>query len=66
MVLEFSKIGNVSDGPMPQMGPTRTKDIRIEVGTDQHPVREVLILSQDAALELVAKLTPLLKARGCL
>ena len=66
MPFEIARIGNVTDAPIPRGGPTRPTDVRVEVGTLQYPVQDVLTLSQDAALELVAKLTPLLKARGCL
>lgn len=62
----ITQIGEVKDGPIPQMGPTRTKALLIEVGTVGSPALSVLEISQDAALVLVAKLTPLLKARDCL
>jgi hypothetical protein len=62
----ITEIGQVKDGPVPSMGPINTKVLLIEVGTLGRGVQSVLEISQDAALELVAKLTPLLRARGCL
>jgi hypothetical protein len=61
-------VGDVKDGEVPLMGPKRPKVLSIEVGsgTGPGPIQAVLEISQDAALELVAKLTQLLKARGCL
>jgi hypothetical protein len=63
---EITQIGGVKDGPRRLTGPTHTKALLIEVGTHSNPAQSVLEISQDAALELVVKLTPLLKARGCL
>ncbi len=63
---EISQIGDVRDAPKPLMGPTRPKALEIEVGTVANPSQMVLTLTQDAALELAAKLTQFLKVRGCL
>ena len=58
------RIASVSDGPKPQMGPERTIPLAVEVQTTGGPA--FLMLSQDAALELVAALSQRLTARGCL
>lgn len=62
------RIGEVKDGPIPRTGPTRTKAVLIEVATvgSRGEFSDELEISQDAAIDLLAKLTTALKARGCL
>ncbi len=66
MNTEIVRIGEITDGPIRVGGPTHTKALFVEVG--MLGTRDLLVqpLAQDAALELVAKLTLFLKARGCL
>jgi hypothetical protein len=60
----ITRIGPVTDGPKPQMGPEHTIPLFVEVQTSGGPGS--LELSQGAALELVEALSQRLKARGCL
>jgi hypothetical protein len=62
---QIKQIGEVQDGPVPVLGPASTKSLIVEVGTIDTPNQWTLELSQDAAVELVAKLQAHLKARGC-
>ena len=61
-------IGEVKDGSRLFAGPTQPTTLLIEVGPGTGPsvIQSDLEITQDAALELVAKLTLFLKARGCL
>ena len=61
---EITRIGDVRKHQHPAGVPHRPRPLEIEVGDDQYLPIEVLRISQDAALALLAKLTPLLKARG--
>jgi len=58
----ITKIGPITDGDKPQMGPRHTIPFRIEVRTDGGP--GVLELTQDAAAELVKELAIYLQVRG--
>ena len=64
----ITRVGEVKDGPLPQMGPARGKSISVEIGTASTPAGQFIEMeiSQDAAVELVQRLTACLKDRGCL
>jgi hypothetical protein len=57
----ITKIGPITDGPKPQMGPIHTIPFRIEVQMAGGP--GVLELTQDAAAELVKELGTYLQAK---
>lgn len=65
----ISEVQEVADdGPRP-VGPIRTRPLLLTLGFGP-PIqgktqKKVYRISQDAALELAAKLKPLLQARGC-
>jgi hypothetical protein len=61
----ITHVGEVKDGPKPQMGPARDKSLTVEIRTAAGQFLEMEI-GQDAAVALVTKLTECLKARGCL
>jgi hypothetical protein len=60
----ITKILKVHDGDKPQMGPTHTTPIKIEALS--HGTSVFLEMSQEAALEIVQRLSGHLKERGCL
>jgi hypothetical protein len=64
----ITHVGEVKDGPPPQMGPARGKLLTVEIRTPGVPAGQFIEMEigQDAAVDLVTKLTPILKARGCL
>jgi hypothetical protein len=64
----ITRVGEVKSGSIPQMGPARGKSLIVEIGTASTPAGsfEEIEIGQDAAVDLVEKLTTLLKARGCL
>jgi hypothetical protein len=64
----ITQIGDVKDGPIPQMGPAQGKTFVIEIRTASVPAGQFLEIeiSQDAAIDLVAKLTASLDARNIL
>jgi hypothetical protein len=63
----ITRIGEVKDAPLPQTGP-RGKPLSVEIGTTSTPAGQFIEIeiSQDAALELVQRLTARLSDRGCL
>lgn len=54
------KVGPVSEGPIPQMGPINTTPLRIDVQTTGGPA--ALEISRDAAWELMGALVTHLQA----
>ena len=64
----ITQVGDVKDGPIPQMGPARGKSLLVEIRTVSVPAGQFveMELSQDAAIDLVAKLTASLNTRNIL
>jgi hypothetical protein len=62
---EICQIGEVKDAAKPLGAARETGSLEIEVGDNRY-LLGALTITQDAALELQAKLTQFLKARGCL
>ncbi len=62
----ITHIGAVKDAPKPQMGPVRGTPLIAEIRTASVPAGQFIEMeiSQDAAADLVAKVTERLKARG--
>ena len=60
----ITKIGVITDGPVPQMGPISTRALLIEVWSTGALAPAVLEISQDAARELAAELVRHLQGRG--
>jgi hypothetical protein len=61
---EITAVLDAKDGPPRPTGSTQAKALMLIVARAGSRDQWVLPISQDAAVDLVAKLTPLLKARG--
>ncbi|MEA2909134.1 MAG: hypothetical protein QOJ15_1215 [Bradyrhizobium sp.] len=61
---EITLVGEVTDGPIPRTGPTRTRTIKVEVGGGGVAGFHELEISEPAALELFNKLKVKLQERG--
>ena len=64
----ITKIGEVKDGPIPQMGPAQGKSLLVEIRTASVPAGQFLEMeiTQEAANDLVSKLTASFNARNIL
>ena len=61
---EITLVGEVTDGPIPRTGPTRTRTIKVEVGGGGVAGFHELEISEPAGLELFNKLKVKLQERG--
>jgi len=65
---QILQVGDITDGPIPQMGPARGKPLLVEIRTASTPAGSFfpMEVTEDAAMQLVQKLTAALRERGFL